>query len=79
MGGEKKLVDFVGNELHIGDKIVYSCIRRKRHHMEKTTIIGFTPMMIKIPTHQTWNERGYDVVSPYNVIKYGEADAVQTN
>ena len=47
--------------------------------MEKTTIIGFTPMMIKIPTHQTWNERGYDVVSPYNVVKYGEADAVQTN
>ena len=79
MVGEKKLVDFVGNELHRGDKIVYSCIRRKRHHMEKTTIIGFTPMMIKIPTHQTWNERGYDVVSPYNVVKYGEADAVQTN
>ena len=73
------MVDFVGNELHIGDKIVYSWIRGKRHHMEKTTIIGFTPMMIKIPTHQTWNERGYDVVSPYNVVKYGEADAVQTN
>lgn len=62
--------DFVGNELHIGDKIVYV---RSFHHgkeMRMTEVIGFTPKMVKVPNHYTYLDAEYECVAPRNCIVY---------
>lgn len=62
--------DFVGNELHIGDKIVY--VRSIRHgiDMRKTEVLGFTSKMVKIPNHHTYIDKEYECVRPHNCIIY---------
>ena len=62
--------DFVGNELHIGDKIVYCRSFRHGIDMRKTEVIGFTPKMVKIPNHRTYIDAEYECVTPRNCIVY---------
>ena len=39
--------DFVGNELHVGDKIVYAYTSYNGMCMIKTEVAGFTEKMVK--------------------------------
>lgn len=67
--------DFVGNELHVGDKIVYV---RSFHHgkeMRRTEVIGFTPKMVKIPNHYKCIDKEYECVCPGNCIVYKQPAA----
>lgn len=68
--------DFRGNELNIGDEIVYkkSNVSRNRDIMFIGEIIEFTPKMIKVKRTYTSEPRtfslgGIEIVSPDNVCK----------
>ena len=39
--------DFVGNELHIGDKIIYAYTSHHSMCMIETEVVGFTDKMVK--------------------------------
>ena len=64
--------DFVGNELHVGDKIVYTRFFQHGIDTRLTEVIGFTRNMVKIPNHRTYIDAEYECVSPRNCILYNQ-------
>lgn len=64
--------DFVGNELQIGDKVVYCRSRKSGMDMIKTVVVGFTEKMVKVEKLQSWDDKDYTVVSASNCILYQE-------
>lgn len=62
------LVDFLGQELHIGDNVVYCRHERTSSKLTKTKIIGFTDKMVKIE-NGSWGN-----VWPDKLIKYSKTN-----
>ena len=66
--------DFLGRTLKVGDKVVYCRSRKNGFDMIKTTIIGFTPQMVKVPKLNRRVDKDYSVIAPGNCIRYEEDD-----
>jgi len=62
------MVDFLRQELHIGDNVVYCRHERTSTNLTKTKIVGFTDKMVKIESGSWGN------VWPDKLIKYSEAN-----
>lgn len=62
------MIDFLGQELHIGDNVVYCRHERTSTNLTKTKIIGFTDKMVKIESG-SWG-----TVWSNKLIKYNEAN-----
>lgn len=62
--------DFVGNELRIGDEIVYCRSRQNGMGMIQTKVVGFTEKMLKVEKLYSWSDKDYAVVSPGNCVLY---------
>ena len=60
--------DFVGNELEIGDDIVYCRSRKNGMDMIVTKVIEFTPKMVKVDVPSI--SKPYSIVSPNNCVLY---------
>lgn len=68
------MLDFVGNILEIGDKIVCCCMYGKTKDMFISEVIGFTERMVKIPPRYSWVSTKYSLVSPNNCIVYKQPE-----
>ena len=64
------MTDFVGNELRIGDEIVYCRSRKNGMDMIKTRVVGFTDKMVKIEKLRSWSDKQYALAAPYNCVVY---------
>lgn len=64
--------DFVGNELQIGDKVVYCRRRKSGMDMIKTVVLGFTEKMVKVEKLYSWSDKDYTVVAAGNCVLYQE-------
>lgn len=64
--------DFVGNELQIGDKVVYCRSRKNGMDMIKTVVVGFTEKMVKVEKLRSWDDKDYTVVAAGNCVLYQE-------
>ena len=64
--------DFVGNELQIGDKVVYCRSRKNGMDMIKTVVVGFTEKMVKVEKLRSWDDKDYTVVASGNSVLYQE-------
>lgn len=64
--------DFVGNELQIGDKVVYCRSRKNGMDMIKTVVVGFTEKMVKVEKLHSWGDKDYTVVAASNCVLYQE-------
>lgn len=64
------MCDFVGNELAVGDTVVYCRSRRNGMDMIKTVVVGFTDKMVKVERLDCWVDKPYSVVSPTNCVVY---------
>lgn len=64
------MIDFIGNELHIGDEIVYVRSTSSGFDMYKTKIIGFTPRMLKVEKLGVWEKKEYSLAAPQNCVLY---------
>lgn len=64
--------DFVGNELQIGDKVVYCRSRKNGMDMIKTVVVGFTEKMVKVEKLRSWDDKDYTVVASGNCVLYQE-------
>lgn len=62
------MVDFLGQELHIGDNVVYYRHQRRTATLIKTKIVGFTDKLVKLESGSWGN------VWPDKLIKYKETD-----
>lgn len=62
--------DFVGNEPHIGNKVVDFHKGKCGIDMIKTEVIGFTEFMVKVKKMNPCAIRKYSVVSPMNYVQY---------
>lgn len=62
------MVDFLGQELHIGDNVVYCRHERTSTHLTKTKIVGFTDKLVKLKNGSRGN------VWPDRLIKYSEVN-----
>lgn len=60
--------DFVGNELEIGDDIVYCRSRKNGMDMFIAKVIEFTPKMLKVDIPSI--SKPYSIVSPNNCVLY---------
>jgi hypothetical protein len=58
------MLDFLGRELHVGDKVVYLFHVKSSSHYVKTKITGFTPKKVYIDSGKC--------VEPHKLIKYTE-------
>lgn len=66
--------DFVGNELRVGDKVVYACTRGSGTYMGVKEIIGFTEKMVKVKTDSYYHHREYDLIQSRNCVLYREPE-----
>ena len=66
------MVDFLGKEILMGDKIVYCRSRSGGFDMIKTQVIGFTEKMVKIDKTHSWSDKDYSLACPMNCIVYKE-------
>lgn len=62
--------DFVGNELHIGDEVVYACSRGRGIYMGIKKILGFTEKMLKVNPDYTYRNHQYDLAKPENCVLF---------
>ena len=62
--------DFVGNELAIGDEIIYCRSRKNGMDMIKTKVVGFTDKMVKVERLRSWGDKPYSLASPSNCVVY---------
>ena len=62
--------DFVGNELAIGDEVVYCRSRKNGMDMIKAKVIGFTDKMVKIDHRNSWTGKDYSIAAPGNCVIY---------
>lgn len=62
--------DFLGKEIHVGDKIVYCRTHESSFDMIKTEVIGFTETRLKIPQTNYLRDQAYSLVTPTNCIVY---------
>lgn len=62
------MTDFVGNVIHIGDKVVYVAIK-KYGFMEKASVVGFTNYNVRIDSGRT--------VSPRHLVVYEGAPVIR--
>ena len=62
------MVDFLGQELHIGDNVVYYRHRQRTATLIKTKIVGFTDKLVKLESGSWGN------VWAEKLIKYSEAN-----
>lgn len=70
--------DFLGQSLHIGDKVIYA--KRLRSNgsfaLVKTTVIGFTNRFVKFPiTDLPTYKKSYATGVPNLCIKYQDANS----
>lgn len=67
------MTDFVGNELYVGDKVVYVRSVKNGKEMFVTEIVGFTNLMVKVkPVANSRSRKGYDLADPKNCILYND-------
>ncbi len=65
------MIDFLGQELNIGDNVVYVKHERTSSELIKSKIIGFTNKMVKIEFNKySWKDETN--VMPNKLIKYIE-------
>lgn len=62
------MVDFLGQELHIGDNVVYYRHQRRTATLIKTKIVGFTDKLVKLESGSWGN------VWPDKLIKYNRVN-----
>ena len=62
------MVDFLGQELHIGDNVVYYRHRQRTATLIKTKIVGFTDKLVKLESGSWGN------VWAEKLIKYKETN-----
>ena len=63
--------DFVGTQLDVGDKVVYSRMIGNRVFMEKVEVIGFTSCKVKItPLSCLDAKREYHPANPDKLVIY---------
>ncbi len=62
--------DFIGNELAIGDDIIYCRSRKNGMDMIKTKVVGFTDKMVKVERFKSWSDKQYSLASPTNCVVY---------
>jgi len=70
IGKESIMVDFLGKEIHMGDKIVYCRSRSGCFDMIKTEVIGFTEKMVRIDKIRSWSDKDYARSCSTNCIVY---------
>lgn len=68
------MLDFVGNILKIGDKVVCCCMSGNTKDMFMSEVIGFTERMVKISKKHPWQSTPYSIVSPNNCIVYKQPE-----
>ena len=61
--------DFLGNEIHIGDTIVFTDNRKTSHGLAKGVVTGFTSDMVKIEWDYYWRENTKRLPEKVVVIK----------
>lgn len=64
--------DFLGKEIHIGDRLVYCRGRKNGFDLFKYEVVDFTPKMIR-GKHIDFKTRDYDLLKPVNCIVYEKA------
>ena len=70
--GDGRMKDFVGNELHIGDCVIYARTAGHGISMSIEEIIGFTPKMVKANPHSKFHE--YNLLKPNNCVLFKRQD-----
>lgn len=65
--------DYLDNDLHIGDKIVYCRATGSGFDLIKTEVMGFSEKMVKIPCEWNWRNKEYMTVAPHNCIIYSQS------
>jgi hypothetical protein len=63
--------DFVGTQLDVGDKVVYSRMIGNKLEMIDTVVLGFTDSKVKIePVSCSDDKRGYALCTPEKLVVY---------